>query len=248
MPVNHSVMNKLTMSICVLFLGLQVAGQKSPRSIDNQRYERRPNNIYGEIQSEYVGQEFRADKAAQEDEVALVKMLKETGPIDFEKWDSIGERVISRANVTEETKRVVRQVKKQRPGFFWTLFRVFFETINDTRSTIQQVGDVLAENIVSDTTTKAPKKSQQGKNTSVTTASADVTISTANQTSTTQAPYKLTRSTLENIVRRNVRGLVRLFNIEWKDAITQSRINIKTFRKELSKSAQPFLADNPDAY
>ncbi|KAG8042635.1 hypothetical protein G9C98_005269 [Cotesia typhae] len=223
-------MNKLTMSICVLFLGLQVAGQKSPRSIDNQRYERRPNNIYGEIQSEYVGQEFRADKAAQEDEVALVKMLKETGPIDFEKWDSIGERVISRANVTEETKRVVRQ------------------TINDTRSTIQQVGDVLAENIVSDTTTKAPKKSQQGKNTSVTTASADVTISTANQTSTTQAPYKLTRSTLENIVRRNVRGLVRLFNIEWKDAITQSRINIKTFRKELSKSAQPFLADNPDAY
>ncbi|CAG5097197.1 Protein of unknown function, partial [Cotesia congregata] len=240
-------MNKLTLSICVLFLGLQAAGQKWPRSIDNQRYERRPNNIYSEIQSEYVGQEFRADKAAQEEEIALVKMLSEAGPIDFEKWDSIGERVISRANVTEETKRVVRQVKKQRPGFFWTLFSVIFETINDTRSTIQQVGDVLAENIVSDTTTEAPKISPQGKHTAVT-ASADVTISATNQTSTTEAPFKLTRSTLENIVRRNVRGLVRLFNIEWKDAVTQSRANIKKFRKELSKSAQPFLADNPDAY
>lgn len=144
-------MNKLILSVCVLIMGwrIEVDGQKSTRSIDNQRNGLRPNNIYaGEIYPKYVGPELRKIQPADniysemvygkesiknddnEDELEFIKMLKdETTSIDFQKWDSIGERVISRANVSEETKRVVRQVKKQRPGFFWTLFRVVFEVI-----------------------------------------------------------------------------------------------------------------------
>lgn len=62
----------------------------------------------------------------EEDE--LIRVLRDDSlPIDAVKWNSVGDRVISRANVTDETKRIVRQIKKQRPGFFWTLFRVTFE-------------------------------------------------------------------------------------------------------------------------
>ncbi|XP_008547310.1 uncharacterized protein LOC103571086 isoform X1 [Microplitis demolitor] len=270
---NGTVMNKLILSVCVLIMGwrIEVDGQKSTRSIDNQRNGLRPNNIYaGEIYPKYVGPELRKIQPADniysemvygkesiknddnEDELEFIKMLKdETTSIDFQKWDSIGERVISRANVSEETKRVVRQVKKQRPGFFWTLFRVVFETVNETRSTIEQIGDILSQNIYPDTTTsKASLVSTKAKNSGSVPGSADVTIkdSPNNQTSTTEAPFRLTRNLLQNIVRRNVRGLVRLFNIEWRDAINQSRKSIKNFQKDLSKSVQPFLADNPAAY
>jgi len=49
---------------------------------------------------------------------------------------------------------------------------------------------------------------------------ANATISMT--TSTTQAPFKLTPTNLQNLIRRNLRGLVRLFNIEWQDAMNVS--------------------------
>lgn len=36
---------------------------------------------------------------------------------------------------------------------------------------------------------------------------------------TTEAPFKLTQNLLQTLIRRNVKGLVRLFNIEWNDAV-----------------------------
>lgn len=47
---------------------------------------------------------------------------------------------------------------------------------------------------------------------------------------TTEAPFVLTQSVLQGIIRRNVKGLVRLFNIEWKDALNV-RIILKNFFK-----------------
>ena len=60
-------------------------------------------------------------------EVIVSKDYDVSTPWDIERFDRIGERMIARANITEDAKRVVRQVKKQRPGFFWTLARVAFE-------------------------------------------------------------------------------------------------------------------------
>lgn len=61
-------------------------------------------------------------------EYEVYKLLANgTGPVDMIKLNSLSDRLISRANVTEEARRVVRQVKKQRPGFFWTIFRIAFE-------------------------------------------------------------------------------------------------------------------------
>jgi len=48
-------------------------------------------------------------------------------------------------------------------------------------------------------------------------------------TSTTQAPFKLTPTNLQNLIRRNLRGLVRLFNIEWQDAMNVSLHYIRFF-------------------
>ncbi|KAK0179665.1 hypothetical protein PV327_005397 [Microctonus hyperodae] len=187
------------------------------------------------------------------EENELLKMLLDSSEqIDFEKLDSIGDQVISHANVSEETKRVARQVKKTRPGFFWTIFRVAFETINETKSAIQQINGIIESNIAADTTTiKASLKEKPTtiKSITVNTLSSSSTItSTTPRTPTTKAPYKLTRNALQSLVRRNLQGLIRLFNIEWKDAITQSQISVREFQNNLGKSAQPFLADNPAAY
>ncbi|XP_034936912.1 uncharacterized protein [Chelonus insularis] len=169
-----------------------------------------------------------------DDELLLKKMLTDTTiPVDIEKMSIIADRIISDADVSEETKRVVRQVKKQRPGFFWTLFRVFFETLNETRSVIIQINDIVTANVVERTTPRP------------TTLKADIS---EEDSTTTSTPFKLTRQFLQDFTRKNIRGLVRLFNIEWKDALNQSQSNIKQFQKELSRSVEPFLADNPDVY
>lgn len=40
---------------------------------------------------------------------------------------------------------------------------------------------------------------------------------------TTMAPFKITRNEFNKIIRRNLRGLVRLFNIELEDALKVSK-------------------------
>lgn len=104
----------------------------------------RPNNIYSNEVYQYVNNKkqsrntwnnFNTPQITTEifepEENELLKMLLDSSEqIDFDKLDSIGDQVISHANVSEETKRVARQVKKTRPGFFWTIFRVAFEVNN----------------------------------------------------------------------------------------------------------------------
>lgn len=59
---------------------------------------------------------------------ALERMLSdESNEKDFETKNSINDKIISDSIMPEETKRVVRQVRKQRPGFFWTLAKLAFE-------------------------------------------------------------------------------------------------------------------------
>ncbi|ENN78771.1 hypothetical protein YQE_04758, partial [Dendroctonus ponderosae] len=58
---------------------------------------------------------------------------------------------------------------------------------------------------------------------------------------TTMAPYKITRNEFNKIIRRNLRGLVRLFNIELEDSLKQSKITQAEYKKELSKEVSKFL-------
>lgn len=58
----------------------------------------------------------------------LDKVLSEdTNKNDIEMMNTIEDEIITEMNISEETKRVVRQVRKERPGFFWTLARLAFQ-------------------------------------------------------------------------------------------------------------------------
>lgn len=46
--------------------------------------------------------------------------------------------------------------------------------------------------------------------------------STDTNVTTTAAPYKITRSEFNRIIQRNLKGLIRLFNIELQDALKVS--------------------------
>lgn len=41
---------------------------------------------------------------------------------------------------------------------------------------------------------------------------------------TTEAPFKITRKEFARIMRRNLKGIIRLFNLELKDALAVSEI------------------------
>ncbi|OXU23626.1 hypothetical protein TSAR_004980 [Trichomalopsis sarcophagae] len=142
------------------------------------------------------------------------------------------------------------QQKKQRPGFFWTLARVTFETFNDTRSAIQQIGTIINEAVPPERKpSKKPlptKKPQVNKTSSL--MAVNGTTTTPAPTTTTEAPFMLSRPLLQSLIRRNVKGLVRLFNIEWRDALNQSEKNVQEFRQDLGKQIGFYLQDNPDAY
>lgn len=59
---------------------------------------------------------------------ALDKLLSENSDENnVESRNTIEDRSVAETTIPEETKRVVRQVRKQRPGFFWTLARLAFE-------------------------------------------------------------------------------------------------------------------------
>lgn len=57
----------------------------------------------------------------------LNKMLSEIFNESDVESNTIEDKIIAESTISEETKRVVRQVRKQRPGFFWTLARLAFE-------------------------------------------------------------------------------------------------------------------------
>ncbi|CAK9819537.1 hypothetical protein ANTPLA_LOCUS10279 [Anthophora plagiata] len=156
--------------------------------------------------------------------------------------------------INEESRRVIRQVRKQKPGFFWTIARITFETINDTRSAIKQISNIINNTVAPDSATQSTmtngaltmaELNNSGRN--VTSVNETETM-TNSSTTTTEAPYVLTRSSLQRLIRRNVLGLVRLFNIEWKDALNQSDMTVKEFQKDLGNQIGVYLKDNPNAY
>ena len=92
--------------------------------------------------------------------------------------------------------------------------------INDTKSAIKQISDIINNSIAPDSATQN----------TMTKASLMAPQSTNNET-TTEAPTTttqptLTREGLQKLIRRNVLGLVRLFNIEWNDALNVRQFNL----------------------
>ncbi|XP_011493989.1 PREDICTED: uncharacterized protein LOC105359178 [Ceratosolen solmsi marchali] len=147
---------------------------------------------------------------------------------------------------SQERPREPRQkMKKPKPGFFWTLARVTFETFNDTRSAIQQINQIINESIPNEST---PAKQGLASLKMKTMVAPGNRTESDTETMTEEPEFKLTRPLLLSLVRRNVNGLVRLFNIEWRDAINQSQKNVQEFQRDLGKQVGMYLQDNPNNY
>ncbi|XP_018347739.1 PREDICTED: uncharacterized protein LOC108751816 isoform X2 [Trachymyrmex septentrionalis] len=193
-----------------------VRNKKIPKKENAAQLERKETR---EIDEEIMKKMSLLDKVLSED----------TDKNDIEIKNTIEDEIIAEMNISEETKRVVRQIRKQRPGFFWTLARLAFETFNDTRSAIKQISSIINQNIEPDPTTRRPINSHHSLTVANTTTvapmneqnntSSDMVGVNTTTTSTTQAPFRLTPTNLQNLIRRNLRGLVRLFNIEWQEAL-----------------------------
>ncbi|XP_050295581.1 uncharacterized protein LOC126735587 [Anthonomus grandis grandis] len=119
--------------------------------------------------------------------------------------------------------REKRAVKN--PGFFKTLFSVIGEQYTDTKDTFRKVNDMINDNFLPE---NAPPTTEA------------TTVKDSNET-TTMAPYKITRTEFNKIIRRNLRGLVRLFNIEFQDAIKQSKKTQAEYKRNVSKEISKFL-------
>ncbi|XP_078048189.1 uncharacterized protein LOC144475794 [Augochlora pura] len=233
-----------------------IGDSRYPAKIPETRYQ--PGEGYYDYQNIIVRNEEKKEIenskfSSREDEIAEnMKILDRLLSEDSSEKDI--DNTLTEKIMSQETKRVAREIRKQRPGFFWTLARVTFETFNDTKSAIQQISNIINNSIAPDSATQssvprgsltATAASTSPKNAS----SANATdVTTMAPTTTTEENFVLTRSSLQSLIRRNVLGLVKLFNIEWSDALNQSESNVQEFQKDLGKQVGIYLRDNPNAF
>lgn len=102
-----------------------------------------PKHDLGEVYRPYYYSQFenreipKEESAAREtreiDEEIMrkINMLDKILSEDIDENDvdknTVEDGIIEEMKISEETKRVVRQIRKKRPGFFWTLARLAFE-------------------------------------------------------------------------------------------------------------------------
>lgn len=104
-----------------------------------------------------------------------------------------------------------------------------FQTFNDTQSAIKQISSIISNSIGPDTTTSKSTSNdslmESSKMSMISDQNETAMTTEATMTSTKQTPT-LTRSELQSLITRNVKGLVRLFNIEWQDALKVRSIQL----------------------
>ncbi|KAK3916563.1 Envelope glycoprotein B [Frankliniella fusca] len=60
-------------------------------------------------------------------------------------------------------------------------------------------------------------------------------------TTTTMAPYRISRQELFSILQRNSIGIGRLFRREYDSAMQDSKVNLNRFKQEFRLAVAPFL-------
>nr|XP_034831263.1 uncharacterized protein LOC117988250 [Maniola hyperantus]XP_034831272.1 uncharacterized protein LOC117988250 [Maniola hyperantus]XP_034831281.1 uncharacterized protein LOC117988250 [Maniola hyperantus] len=123
--------------------------------------------------------------------------------------ESIGKDKAIRQSLIRAGKNVATKPKW---GFFGTVFNLILEQINDTKSAYNQVSDLVNNQFVNENAvTVTPDTSTNG---------------------TTETP-KITRTEFLRILDRNLKGLARLRNLEWREARKDSWSNIQGYWNEV---------------
>uniref|UniRef100_A0A170XTJ1 Secreted protein n=1 Tax=Triatoma infestans TaxID=30076 RepID=A0A170XTJ1_TRIIF len=105
------------------------------------------------------------------------------------------------------------------PGFFSMITQFIRETIRDTNRAVRNITDII--------NAEFPPNSQS-QNSSV------------NSTSVSGA-RRLTLPEVNDILGRNYRSLVRLFNTEFRSALVDSNRNIQRYRQEIKDAIRPYF-------
>ncbi|XP_072943932.1 uncharacterized protein [Epargyreus clarus] len=122
---------------------------------------------------------------------------------------SIGKDRIFRESALRAGRRVA---EKPKWGFFGTVFNLILEQINDTKSAYGQISDLVNNQFIDDNAvTMKPDASSNG----------------------TTESTKISRSDFLGILDRNLKGLARLRNLEWREAKKDSWTNLQTYWGEL---------------
>ncbi|KAJ9597739.1 hypothetical protein L9F63_011347, partial [Diploptera punctata] len=127
--------------------------------------------------------------------------------------------------------RVRRQTKYRNKGFFSLIYDYFAETRADTSHAIRNISDLVSKTIVPN-----PQGIQLN-----TTDPERVTEQPEGNATTTEASFLLTQEEFFRLFRRNLRGLVRLFNMESRKAIQDSNKNVQMLRKQLKEAIRPYV-------
>ncbi|KAK9875883.1 hypothetical protein WA026_009669 [Henosepilachna vigintioctopunctata] len=139
----------------------------------------------------------------------------------------VGSMTVSMQSTKELSNRVPLKRTTPKPGFIKTVFQAAYEQWTDTRDTLNKINKMLNDNFIPESAVS-----------STTVASTDNSDPNA---TTTRAPYRITRNEFSRILRRNVNGLVRLFNLELADALKESRATDREFRKNATREFSKFL-------
>ncbi|XP_026492701.2 uncharacterized protein LOC113398262 [Vanessa tameamea] len=122
---------------------------------------------------------------------------------------SIGKDRALRVSLLKAGKNVATKPKW---GFFGTVFNLILEQINDTKSAYGQISELVNNQFVDDNTV--------------------VTMAPETPNGTTATP-KITRSEFLKILDRNLKGLARLRNLEWRESRKDSWSNMQGYWSEL---------------
>lgn len=121
--------------------------------------------------------------------------------------------------------------------FFETIFnmgRIVKEQYNDTVVTLNQVYDIVADGFT-DVSTKNPPPAM------------NTTVSPDGSTTTTTERYRISRYEFGRILGRNYRGLKRLLDIEYNDALNQSKYNIRDYQDEVKNAIANYAEFEKDS-
>lgn len=124
---------------------------------------------------------------------------------------STADKSINRDRITRKAPVNTRSIHaKPKWGFFGTIFHLILEQVNDTKSAYNQISDLVNNQFSDDKRPPQPTTASNG---------------------TTETP-RISRAEFLNILDRNLKGLRRLRDLEWREAWKDSKANLVGYKNE----------------
>ncbi|KDR19837.1 uncharacterized protein LOC110829570 [Zootermopsis nevadensis] len=156
-----------------------------------------------------------------------------TSPVEVTAISSDNSQTTLKMHDQKPTFRFRRQTSHKNRGFVSLLSDYISETRNETTRAFNEISDLVSKQIL---------PVQQGIQLNYTVPESSREL--LENATTTKVPFVLTQQEFLRILRRNLRGLARLFNMESRRAIEDSNNNVRVLRKEIVDAVRPYVVTN----